>query len=217
MIVKTTGLKFYETIAERDWTYRNIENHSDNVLILGNPWGIIPFQIITDRLIGLITVCNITNREGIVTDLLPVGTYNILNHITIENNTSLYWVIFDGIVDQEIDDGVYDLVIGDGTQTFYSEVFKVSCECELIYKDKYGNNEDAIFDSESEFSSRIANIAKFIDNPVFYPPVGANTIWDRGFTNTPYFCLNRDGTLFYDGDYYLYYGACNNVAYGTTA
>lgn len=125
MIVKSTGLKFYETIPEQDWTYRDIEKHSDNVLILGDHWGIIPFQIITDTLIGLVTECDLIEQTGDVIDLLDEDSYDIIRHITIENDASLYWIIFDGIVEQEIDDGVYYIKLGDGIQTFYSEYFKI--------------------------------------------------------------------------------------------
>ncbi|GAI18424.1 unnamed protein product, partial [marine sediment metagenome] len=60
---------------------------------------------------------------------------------------------------------------------------------------------------------------KHANNPVFEPPqVGAETIWDRGFVNSPMFCLNKDGTIYKDDDgyAYMYYSATSKVAYGTT-
>ena len=64
----------------------------------------------------------------------------------------------------------------------------------------------------------LSSLGRYVSNPVFAPPSGVNTIWDRGYVNSPTFCLNKNREIYKDNDgyFYMYYSASNNVAYRTT-
>ncbi|GAI27791.1 unnamed protein product, partial [marine sediment metagenome] len=71
--------------------------------------------------------------------------------------------------------------------------------------DRFGKNMLEHIMRDIETDEIILNYIKHANNPVFEPPqVGAETIWDRGFVNSPMFCLNKDGTIYKDDDGYAY-------------